>query len=650
MKTPGKIGSACATIAVAVVMVGATTQSRAQQFTNTYIQTFDSSSSVAGWFYWYSILGNVTMTFDPTMDAGNNPASGSVLVQIPFTTTGNQQLFVGSFDDQYSYDFTETANAINFTNVTFDVHVSPTNTLDSTGDFGALNVGFYQTGTMGSVTIPASATNGWVHMSVPINQTLSGMNSIGAFEFSVLSWNGYPTNTFTFWLDNVALNQNQGPPIPPPTLSAPTKAITGLNCIATQPGQPNNRYQICTTNDPGYSFVGRSSVTYSWTIKSFPPNTDASFQQHFFIVNGAPGQYDQAADYNLADCIFVTVQQLANGIAVCNFRYKTNEAGANLMLFNTVSPTNSAVNSNGWPIMPIVSFSNSPVLGTWSLTFAQTTNVTITAPNGNTTNFTFDAASAALFADPCSLILGAQPNQTNFYGDAVVYSNFTVTGNASPFSDNFTTDTVLNSNLWFVLASDTNGVVLVPPGSEYWVGWTLPAPGFSFQGATNLPTTNWTSLSSVLTIADNGGEQALVGTNSFPTSKQGYFTLVQRSFSQLLVILPGETNAPGTTTGKVGTPTPVTGVGGGPQEEIVTVLAVDSQFNPIPGITDQIKLSTTDTQGVTPNPEVMVNGSVTFGSDNPFLFSDPGSWSITATDVTTPTITPNTSSPVTVTE
>ena len=450
------------------------------QLTTTYTQTFDTGSSINGWFYWYSIFGNTTMTWDETTDAGNNTSSGSLLVSIPFTPGGNQQLFVGSFDDNWMYDFNETANGLLYSNVSFDILVAPTTTPDANGDFGALNVGFYNTGTMGSVTIPGSASNGWVHLSVPINQTISGINSVAAFLFSITSWNGYPTNTFDFWMDNVALNLSPAPPPPPPTLSGPSTPIAGLNLLDTTPGSGGDRYQVANTNDNagGLSFVGQSSVTYSWTINTFPTNDPVySYQAHFLIVSGPdstnstsvyPGPYDQAADYNLANCIFVALRLGNNGAGVLDFRYKTNEpqnspTGGNAMIWNSVSPTNTAVNSNGWPIMPVCSLNDSNgIVGTWSLTFDDTTNVTISGPGGLTTNFVMDPASAALFADPATLILGAQPNTSGFTGfQDVVYSSFSLTGTPAAFTDNFLTDASLNTNFWENFSNDTNGAVLV---------------------------------------------------------------------------------------------------------------------------------------------------------------------------------------------
>ena len=71
-------------------------------------------------------------------------------------------------------------------------------------------------------------------------------------------------------------------------------------------------------------------------------------------MNGTPGLYDQAADWNLTHCIFITVQEDSNGFAYMQFRYKTNEPLGLSMVYNTA--TN---NANGWPVEPVCQLSTS---------------------------------------------------------------------------------------------------------------------------------------------------------------------------------------------------------------------------------------------------------------------------------------------------
>jgi hypothetical protein len=324
-----------------------------------------------------------------------------------------------------------------------------------------------------------------------------------------------------------------------------------------------------------------------------------------------------------------------------DFRYKTNEPAGNGMLFNGTSPTNTASNPNGWPIQPFCSL-NPAVgpLGTWSVTFANTTNVTLTAPDGTTTNFVLDAASAALFADPVTLILGGQPNNVNGDGQAVVYGSFSATGCASPYSENFATEDELNTNFWKDLSSDTNGDVFVPPGSAYWLSWTIPDAGFSLQDATSInAATNWADISP-LTIQNNGKRQALLAQSELPAGNTAFFRLIERTFTQLQVLMPGETNAPNTPTGKIGTPT----AAAVNSEVDVVINAVDSTFH-ILGSGDSLALTTTDNTATitTPNP-TLVGGTVTV----PFYFGQAGSFTVTATDTTETNIIEGTSSPITV--
>ncbi len=299
-----------------------------------------------------------------------------------------------------------------------------------------------------------------------------------------------------FWVANVVVKARIVP-VGPPTVAPPLgKAITGFNMTAT--ANANNsqydRYNILTAVPTGYSYVGQTSVTYAWTNKTWPSIATANgWQEQLFLVSGAsasgapngnPGQYDQAVDWNMANVLWFTIQQASDGTAYLNFRCKTNLPNGNAMFNNTNTPTFTG-GTNDWPVEPLAFFTASSPLGAWSVTIAGTT-VTITTPDNTTTNFTMDATTAALFADPMTVCLGSQPNNANGYGQTAVISGFGVTGNSTPFSDNFETDTELNTNYWKSPRHDPNGVNLVPPGSAFWMRWNLPDTGYSPQTAANL--------------------------------------------------------------------------------------------------------------------------------------------------------------------
>jgi hypothetical protein len=137
----------------------------------------------------------------------------------------------------------------------------------------------------------------------------------------------------------------------------------------------------------------------------------------------------------------------------------------------------------------------------------------------------------------------------------------------------------------------------------------------------------------------------LIGTNDLQPGKDAFFSVIKRTFSQLLVVLPGQTLAPNTPTGTTGTPTPVSLSNNGGAED-VTVYAVDANFYPVAGITDTVAITSTDPGALTPANAALVNGSRSFTL---YFGTSGATQTVTATDVTDSTKTAATSAPVTVT-
>jgi hypothetical protein len=623
---------------------------------------FSGSGSVASWIYWFNTPGgNLGMTNDISLDQQNLSTSGSLTYWFPWATNNNtQNLIFGTFDNAYGYDRSVNADLTSYSNISFWIRADPSTaprSLQGTNlDYGTIIVGLWYSPdpsgdinnfeTLGSVTIPLSASNAWAHLNMPIPLSTANLNKIAGFGFNTQSYGAnnaqggtnyaYPAGQVSvFYIDSFQVQSGVKPPNP--TISAPVKPISGFNAIATTPGSGGqyNREQLVTAADTGYTFVGQTSPSYSWNIKSMPTGTGGNFQQHFFIVNGAPGPFDQAIDYNLADVFWVTVQQSDAGAANMSFRLKTNEPGGNAMLFNTTSPTDTVNNPNGWPVEPIAAL-NDPngAQGTWTVSVSGNTSITITSPTGLSTNFSITPAQAALFADPVTLVLGGQPNNPNGAGKAVVYSSFTASGVATPLTDNFLTDTSFNTNLWITtIANDTNGVVLVPADAAYWVAWTLPAGGFALQTKANLTTTGGWTQPNGLTIQDNGQDQQLVLSSQLASPAQGYFQLIQFHASTLQVLFDGQTNAPGTTLGYTGSPTPISGADEDLAIANVTINAVDSTFHIDNGIDDVVQTtSTADPNTSEPLPVALVNGSVTVQ----IVFGVAGNFTVTAVDNTNP--------------
>jgi hypothetical protein len=652
----------CQLSALAVVAM-ATSMERIQAqttLTGTYTQTFANganttpfanSGSVAGWFYWYGFYGNTGITNDVNVNVANNPANGSAEIDLPFTSSGNQQTIVGSFNDGGQYDFTETANGLNYTNISFDILVKPGTPPDSSGGFGQLNVGFYNTGTFGGVEIPGAASNGWVSLSVPVSKTVSGIGSVAAFLFNYNSYGGYPKQPITFWLDNVSLNYSGTPP-PPPVVSF-EQVHPGLN-IWDSTGGTYDRQSIISTAATGNSWVGASGpVTYSFKITSYPTSQPSVAAQLFLIAgNPAIPTYETAPDYNESNVVIFAVQGGTSN-AVGSIEYKVGEPNGNAMIYGGAPYTNApGSGSTNFGSGNLGSVTNSgSALGTWSVTFAQNTNITITTPDGTSSSFTITASDAAAFADGngFNVLLSSQPNASGAIGSRVVYSSISEQGNAAPFTDNFLTDSTLNTNLWGLLAAGASTIFVVPTTTAYIFDWTVPDVGFSPIVGTNLTNPNSFVALGLTPLGQNGSiKSTLIPKSSLPHANQAYYKLVQYTYSQLQVLLPGETNAPGTALGYVGSPAPISVAAQGSTPTTITVNTVDANFN-IVNVSDTIKLTTSDNSAYLPAANVTtVNGTAVFSGANGILFQSAGSQTVTASDLSTANIPNGTSAAVTV--
>jgi hypothetical protein len=113
----------------------------------------------------------------------------------------------------------------------------------------------------------------------------------------------------------------------------------------------------------------------------------------------------------------------------------------------------------------------------------------------------------------------------------------------------------------------------------------------------------------------------------------------QSSYSRLQVLLPGETAAPGTATGRLGTPTAQTvGIAFD-----VIVRACDDNWNTISANTNLVALNSSNETAVLPGPIALVDGQVTLS----VTFQAAGSFTVSATDQSDATIPEAVSSPVT---
>src|SRR5262249_7829046 len=103
-------------------------------------------------------------------------------------------------------------------------------------------------------------------------------------------------------------------------------------------------------------------------------------------------------------------------------------------------------------------------------------------------------------------------------------------------------------------------------------------------------------------------KQLTASASGFSSALSSVFPVTGASFSQLQVLLPGETAAPGSLTGKTGTPLAQTAG----TAFSVTVNAVDANWNLINTVTDTARITSSDGNATLPANAALVNGTKTF--------------------------------------
>src|SRR5439155_307693 len=136
------------------------------------------------------------------------------------------------------------------------------------------------------------------------------------------------------------------------------------------------------------------------------------------------------------------------------------------------------------------------------------------------------------------------------------------------------------------------------------------------------------------TISLNFAATGLTGATSSNT------VVTPGAFTKLQLLVPGETAAPGTVSGKTGTPTATTSG----SAFNVTVRAVDALWNLVNTAGDVVDINSTDTTALVPADANSVSGTKTFS----VTLKAAGSQTLTASDVTDGTRTANTSPSITV--
>jgi hypothetical protein len=211
-------------------------------------------------------------------------------------------------------------------------------------------------------------------------------------------------------------------------------------------------------------------VSYSFTVSSFNA-AGTNVQMHLFLV---PNSDDTTSpDESDPDVLAGLLLPQADGSAVWRVEVKTNGV-----------PNCSG--SCPWPVYGQIT--NSSLLGTWSLSFVNDTNMTLVAPDGSLLSFTLPPGLVARFDAPLALYFGVMAKDAPNLRRSVVLSQIQIAGNTvSTRQDDFSTG--LDTNIWEIIAAYPPSIQPVP-ADAYWLNWTLPDFGFVLKTNSNLADPN----------------------------------------------------------------------------------------------------------------------------------------------------------------
>jgi hypothetical protein len=271
----------------------------------------------------------------------------------------------------------------------------------------------------------------------------------------------------------------------------------------------------------------------------------------------------------------------------------------------------------GGETLPTSGLTGSPALSTTTTNVAGTYPITIAQGTLSAANYSFSFVNGTLTVTggaASKLMVQSQPSST-----AVA---------VSPLRNSRKSG--LKMRTATCLASDNSTVVTVARG----------AGNGTLQG-----TLTATAVSGVATFANLSHNVANTINLSFSSSgltsaTSANIVVSPAGFTQLQLLVPGESGVPGTANGKTGTATAqIMGIGFD-----VTVNAVDSYWNLVTTANDTVALSSSDTSATLPSAAALVAGT----KNLTVFFNANGTFTLTGTDLSNGSKSPSTSPAITV--
>ena len=498
----------------AAISLALTCLSSHAQLTNWMVYNFDSDE-VSGtpygtaWGNWFGAYYQGA-NWDSTQDAGNNPNSGSLQLQL--TCTGSDQYVLNDgINPAPNYDGNNDPVNITtlFTNISFDMRYDVSSAIrtnaNGTLDFGAMRIGSRNSNFNQDwyYNFTISATNGvglpntnWIHMSVDLRQVAANFADLAPGLIDIIIGmdganfgNNVLKGNQTIWFDNI---QYIGfvAPVPPPTLAI-QKTSPALRMFGGNGVYGRSQVSLVDLNDGWIG--GTYPVSYSFTLlgnATSPGNLDTHIQ--FIPLDWDQSTYEgnSGADYWAANELWLRILS-GTGTTACvaDISWKTNAAFSN-------------------PGHTDLTITNSVRAGTWTLTFNSDTTGTLTAPGASPVPFTLSMSAA----DARNYLSGTNVDSTDFPITGTVgmgirignmnngntanggvpddWARIAVSGPAGTnFNSDFTTmlSSQIDTNILDLANSDGASMqVLIPTNARYWVTWNTPDTGFALVTANKL--------------------------------------------------------------------------------------------------------------------------------------------------------------------
>jgi hypothetical protein len=512
--------------ASSVTMIGTSTfwVDNLKLLPKTFITDFDNNAYLNGFWNWWGGASR-TITWDPAQDAQNDTNSGSINISINFSGTGDNQYADGmSLSGNGSYNSAISIHTPSYSSMEFDLLFDTNSTMlidniNTNGDPNGLGIGLGASSGWGQTWVPnpnqprVVADGAWHHVSIPLDPSWP---DIGGIVFK--KWfaaQAQFTGTMNFWVDNLNFIPSTAP-LPPPSMTL-RKASNGLNLFLAQPGQQYQRESIRSIPADTIQWISNSdTVTYSVTIADFP--TTPGVQCHIFLVPDTAGSH--APDYGDPNAIMLDIRGNAAGAGNATFRWKTNQPNANSQMYTAGQGQVGTLNAT-------------TVRGTWSVSFANNTNITVSGPGGVVTNLTMPPDAALLFYSTLNSMgtyFGTQPNNPVSIGQNVGISEIKVTSGATVVVDDLfnTVDPTqqVDPTLWQLEMDNPAGIFVITNQPTYWLGWTLPDAGFSLRAK---PALNAPGVDPGLTpILDGSSRLIQLSPDLLPNPQQSYFYLLKQ--------------------------------------------------------------------------------------------------------------------------